>query len=73
MEPRELSKKFIRPIAFRFVDEHDRPIRGDFTLHQYKDGKFFKNWHRSLPLSENGEITLKTFPPEFEFGGIRIS
>jgi hypothetical protein len=66
---RELSTKFTRPITFRFVDEHDRPIQGDFTLHQYKDGKYFDNWHRYLPLDEKGEITIREFPPEFEFGG----
>ena len=68
-KPRELSKKFTHPITFRFVDEHDRPIQGNFTLHQYKGGEYCENWHRYLPLNEKGEITIKEFPPEFWFGG----
>jgi hypothetical protein len=68
-KPRELSKKFTKAITFKFVDENDKPIRGDFTLHQYRKGKYFENWHRYLPLNEDGEITIKEFPPEFEFGG----
>lgn len=68
-EPRELSKEFTKAITFKFVDENDKPIRGDFTLHHYKNGKYFQNWHRDLSLNENGEIAIKEFPPEFEFGG----
>lgn len=68
-EPRELSKEFTKPITFKFVDENDKPIDGDFTLHQYKKGRYFGNWHRYLPLNRDGEIVIKEFPPKFEFGG----
>ena len=68
-KPRELSKQFTQPITFKFVDENDKPIAGTFTLHQTKKGKYFENWHRYLKLNKDGEITIKEFPPEFEFGG----
>ncbi|MGJ8658084.1 MAG: hypothetical protein ACSHX6_16675 [Akkermansiaceae bacterium] len=73
--PKELSKEFTKPITFKFVNEDGKPINGDFTLHQYKkrnlleQSSYFKNWHRYLPLDKNGAITIKTFPPVFEFGG----
>jgi hypothetical protein len=73
--PRELSKIFTKPITFKFLDENGNPIDGDFTLHQYKKrslfemSSYFKNWHRYLPLDKEGSITIKAFPPVFEFGG----
>jgi hypothetical protein len=66
---REYSKKFTKPILFKFVDENNDPIKGDFTMHQYKKGNYFDNWHRYLPLNKKGEISIKKFPPEFQFGG----
>lgn len=68
-EKREKSKVFIKPITFRFLDENDKPLNGDFTLHQTKNGDFSNNWYRYLPLNERGEVKIKSFPPEFEFGG----
>ena len=67
--PLELSKKFTNPITFKFIDENGKPIDGDFTLHQYKKGRYFKNWHRYLPLNKDGAITINKFPPSFQFGG----
>jgi hypothetical protein len=68
-ESKELSKEFTNPITFRFLTEDGDPIQGTFTLHQYKNGRYFENWHRYLPLDAKGEITIKEFPPEFQFGG----
>ena len=66
---RELSEDFTNPITFKFVDEAGEPIEGTFTLHQTKNGKYIRNWHRYKPLNKKGEITITEFPPEFEFGG----
>jgi hypothetical protein len=66
---RELSDRFTKPITFKFVDEAGEPIKGTFTLHHTKNGKYVENWHRYKPLNEQGEITIAEFPPEFEFGG----
>lgn len=66
---RELSDRFTKPITFKFVDEAGKPIKGTFTLHHTKNGKYAENWHRYKPLNEQGEIAIAEFPPEFEFGG----
>ena len=66
---RELSDRFTKPVTFKFVDESGEPIRGTFTLHHTKNGKYAGNWHRYKPLNDQGEITIPEFPPEFEFGG----
>jgi hypothetical protein len=59
--PRELLEKYTKAITFKFVDENNQPILGNFTLHQYRKGKYFQNWHRDLPLNKDGEITINEF------------
>ena len=68
-ENKEISERFTHPVKFKFIDENGEPIKGDFTMHQTKDGRYKNNWYRYLPLDDDGEIVIKKFPPEFQFGG----